>query len=234
MYKRQVASIEFFTIADKSVRACDLEAPASLRERFGLNHRFVENEPSPDWLTDLYDEIAAGMSIGGRREILGACRQIAGPDYIHVNGNLGGIVKALFWHSPHPKAVKLRALAKEFLKRPPCIVNGIREWQDSLPELPASFVYDLMYIEQRMGRWASIGETAANLFYRSATPFASRELFEAVAGMPEAYKPGGRLAEDFVEKLWPQLLEVEFCKERKWIFVPKRVRRLVKRLTPGR
>lgn len=225
--KELAQGIHFFTLRSTSIKACDREAPEQLARDFQLDHRFVDPAPTAPWLTEMYDEMTGGLALGTRREILGTCNQLASNDGIHVNGNLGAITKSFFWPTPSPKQVKRRALAKEFVNKSPRILAGIDEWLSSLPEgLPAIVVYNLMYLEQRGGRWMGVGETASNLFYESVTPFCSRELFETISGLPTRNQYGGTLLVDFVRELWPELLGVPYCRQtRNWgSFLPVSVR----------
>ena len=229
--REHVAELEFFTIRRPGMKRCDVEIPLRLASELGLRHELVDWQPSPAWLVELYDELASGMAFGARREILGACRKLASSRYLHVNGNLGAITKSYFWPSRHPGEVVVSALAREFVQRPPMILQGLREWLATVPELPPTTVYNLMYLEQRGGRWMGIGETAGALFYESATPFCSRELFEVVCGMPEEEQYGGRLLESFVARMWPELREIPYCPVTRNLGrrIPVRWRHLVKR-----
>ncbi len=55
-----------------------------------------------------------------------------------------------------------------------------------------------------------IGETASNLFYESGSVFCSRQVFECICGMPSSSQGDGRLLENLVGELWPELLEVPY------------------------
>jgi hypothetical protein len=230
--RRLVDRLKFFTIRGKSTTGCDFEYPKRLAESFGLSHHFVDVTPPPARLLEHYDEIAAGMSLGGRRDIIGACWQLAGESYIHVNGNLGALTKGFYWPSKCPHDVKLGTFLREFVSRSPLLRQAFDEWYVTVPDLPATMVYNLLYLEQRGGRWMGIGETAANLFYESFSPFCSRELFDVICGMPVEYQRDGRLLVEFVRHMWPELLEVPYCPAaRKWgTWMPKRMRGQVKKL----
>ncbi|MEM7262854.1 MAG: hypothetical protein AAF488_12755 [Planctomycetota bacterium] len=103
-----VDRIETFTIRSPKVKRCDLDAPAAMADRWGLDHRFVDVVPANPSVVALYDEISADMALGSRREILGACAEVASSRYVHVSGNLGAITKSFFWPSSRPKSVSLR------------------------------------------------------------------------------------------------------------------------------
>jgi hypothetical protein len=224
--------VHFFTVRSGHTPRCDIDYPAELARQFALDHRFIYDEPAPPAVYEMYDEIAGGMSVGGRREILGACWKLAAENYIHVNGNLGALTKGFYWHEAHPSDVKPDVFLKEFVSRSPLLRQAFDEWHATVPDLPPTTVYNLLYLEQRGGRWMGIGETAANLFYESFSPFCSRELFDVICGMPVEYQRDGRLLVEFVRHMWPELLDVPYCPAaRKWgTWVPKRMRGQVKKL----
>jgi hypothetical protein len=225
--------VEFFTIRADGIKTCDLEIPVILARRFGLEHTVVEAGPPPRWLLGLYDEIAAGLAIGGRRSIAEASSRIAGTDYIHLNGNLGGVTKSYFWHTRHPRRLRRRSLSKEFAHTSPRIDDALDGWLDTLPDLPPTTIYNLMYLEQRAGRWAGVGEMASNLFYDSVTLLASREIIDTICALPVDAQYGGRTPVDLVRRLWPELLDVPYCAVRRnWsTYVPRRVKTRLKAMT---
>lgn len=231
--KRYKDEFEFFTLRSPNVKPCDIHIPERLAAEFSLNHRFIDIPVADAETQRLYDEICGGVALGARRDIVSACLKLEGKDTIHINGNLGAITKSFFWHSNNPTSVRVASLAKEFISRPPCIIEGIEEWLASLPSgLPATTVYNLMYLEQRGGRWMGPGENASALFYQSASPFNSRELFETVCSLPNHAQKGGTLLVDFVRCNWPELLEVPYCRNTRNLstYLPKRVTGTIKSL----
>ncbi len=230
--RQHLSSAEFFTLRSKKIKACDLEIPQLLSERFGLRHRFIDIPAAPEWLTAFYDEISGKMAMGARREVIGACLQLEARDAIHVNGNLGALTKAFFWPDANPKVVHTKALAKEFINKAKPIMMGLEEWRRSLPDfLPPSVVYNLMYLEQRGGRWMGPGENASALFYQSISPFASRRIFEAISSMPNEFLHRGTILVDLVERLWPELLEIPYCRNTRRLswFLPRSTKQHLKR-----
>jgi hypothetical protein len=230
---RRHPEVEFFTVRDDVTKDCDLKIPLELSRRFGLDHTVVEAGVPPGWLLELYDEMSAGLAIGGRRRIAEANSRLAGPEYIHLNGSLGAVLKSYFWHSRNPQQLRRSALSKEFVRTSPTVEAALDAWLDSLPTLPPTTIYNLMYLEQRAGRWAGVGETASNLFYDSVTLLSSREIMDTICALPTDTQYGGRLAIDLVRELWPELLDVPYCVVRRnWsTYVPRRVKARLKAIT---
>jgi hypothetical protein len=229
--KDLIDGIEFFTIRAPCVRTCDLAIAGALADRFGLNHRFIDDEPAPGWLLSLYDEMSAGMSVGARRDIVGACRQLASDKYVHLNGNLGAMAKRFFWPSKDPQSVSMTSMARWFANNAPCVEQGLEEWFSTVPDLAPATVYNLMYLEQRGGRWEGVGENASKLFYGSMSPFCNRRVFELISGVPPP-EQGHPLLVDIVRSLWPELLEIPYCRPpRRWTrVIPKGLRARLRRL----
>lgn len=228
--------VEFFTIRSPLVARCDLEIPARLASRHQeMRHHIVDDVPSDAWVTELYDEVSAGMAVGARREILGACRMVSRLGDIHLSGALGEMSRAYFWHTKHPEAVRLDAALSKFRNPAACVREGLEEWLASAPSgLPPSALYNLMYLEQRGGRWAGVGENAASIFYHPFSAFNSRLFYEALCRVPEELQHGNRLPIEMIRRMWPSLLDVPFCRPGGAIgsLLPKSAKNFLKKLLP--
>jgi hypothetical protein len=226
-------AVEFFTIRAGGVASCDLKISADLASRFvGLRHRIVDTGTPDKWILDCYDEIAAGLAVGARRDIVGACYKISSFGDIHLSGALGEVARSYFWHTKHPSEVRLDYVLSKFSNPAKCIREGLEEWNATVPAgMNASSVYNLLYLEQRGGRWAGVGENAASMFYQPLSAFNSRLFFESLCSIPESMQFENRVPEEMVSRLWPELLDVRFCKGAgKWTsMVPKSVKRLLKK-----
>ena len=223
--------IASFTIEAKGGGSKDVALAAALAKDHGFSHTIHQNvKPSESVLT-AYDEMARGLSIGTRRAVVGVASAIGGPGKIHLNGNLGGVAKAFFWHNANPESVRLRSLMKEFRQKPPFIKTHTQEWLSTVPELAPSTVYNLMYLEQRGSRWMGPGEMSSMLFYESFTPWSSRRIFELLNGLPVGMQRSGKLLDLLVGHMWPELLETPFSSGTSNLsrLVPKRVKYWVKR-----
>ncbi|MHC4975177.1 MAG: hypothetical protein ACYTF7_01070 [Planctomycetota bacterium] len=230
-----IADAQTFTISGQGVRADDVAIPERFASRFGFPHIRVEVEEASGWITELYDSMTSGVVIGSRRRIIGACGRLATDSAVHVNGNLGAIAFGFYWDSSVPTRVRTETLLKEFINKAPCIREGVAQWQESLPDLPAHVIYNLMYLEQRGGRWMGPGETASQLFYDSFSPFCSRVFFEILAGMPISSQRGGGVLEDLVRHSWPELMEQAYCSGKNPLgrMLPKRLKSMIKRVLGG-
>lgn len=221
-----VNSVSLFTIQADGTAPDDITIPSQIAERFHLNHRIIRNEAAPVDVLKLYDEASAGMSVGARREIVGACWKLADTDFIHVGGTLGEVARAYYWPTVLPKRVTDNDLNPVLVNRSAPVRNALREWHDSVPDLSPATVFNLLYLEQRGGRWAGTGLAASNLFFESAALFSSRELFTAICGIDPAVQKSGQLPVAFVRNMWPELLDVSFGSTSRWWgrCLPKRMK----------
>ena len=198
---------------------------------FSMDIFYQDIEPVPPWLDTLYDEMTSGLVIGSRRRILGACRHLETDGAVHVNGNLGATALGFFWDSAQPQVLHEESLLREFVNKAPVIRQGVREWVESLPDLPVHVLYNLMYMEQRGGRWMGPGETASQLFYDSFSPFCSRVFFEVLSGMPVSSQRRGVVLRGIVDDSWPELMSEPYSSGTNLLArtVPKRLKVLIQK-----
>jgi hypothetical protein len=225
-----VGECDVFTLRTDHTDRGDVEYPAALAARHGLRHRFVSVAPPQRWLVRMYDDMTCGMVVGASRQVVEASRQLSASSRIHVNGALGELAMPYYWHSANPKMVRLKSLAKKQASKPAVIKQAVHEWRQSVGDLKATTIYNLMHLEQLGGRWWSAVETAGNLFYESFTPFCHRELFECLCALPSRMVYENGLRAEFVRRLWPALLAVPYCKPSKRLsaFVPRGIKERAK------
>ena len=218
--------ISYFTLQGAAVQRNDVIFAKMLAEKANLKHQVYEISPTDPWLYEVYDSIAAGESIGARREILGTCLQLAGPDVIHVNGNFGAICKSYYWDRKEPTHFNMPSVLRDFLSPGKVTVNGVEEWRKTVPNLKPTILYNLFYLEQRGGRWVSAGENCSRLFYESFSPFNHREFFSLICSLPVSLQYGGDLLRKLTKEMAPELLDIPFCKVRRgWTkYIPETVK----------
>lgn len=223
--------ITVFTLRSPQIKLCDVEAPRLMSDVLNFEHHIEDVHENDKGLVELYDEISGNLALGARRDILAACKAFEGKDTIHLSGNLGAITKSYFWPNKSPTSVNLDALLREFVQKPQVLVEGAEEWLESVPNhLAPHVVYNLMYLEQRGGRWMGVGENASSMFYQPVSLFCSRKLFETISSMPLATQYGGTLLEDFANYMCPELNSVPYCKNTRNLssFIPRSIKNKLK------
>jgi len=207
---------QFFTISGKGVDDRDVEIAVLLAKVAGVEHKVYQSVSTQEWLYSLYDEICAGEAIGVRREISGTCLEIgnvASP--IHVNGNYGALCKSYYWHSKNPKSFKISSVIRDFISPGGTIIEGVNEWNETLPDLNAAQKYNLFYLEQRGGRWISAGENSSRLFYETFSPFNNRLLFTYICSLSQDLQYGGKLLKLLTQRMAPELSDISYAKARR-------------------
>lgn len=160
----------------------------------GVEHIWLPKQTAPREIVDVYDEITLGMSLGSRREVAGSCWALRDTNEVHVSGNLGAICKAFYWARSVPEKMTADLVLKDFRQQAPVIRDGFYQWLETVPEfLPNQVRCNLLYMEQRGGRWMGIGENAANVFYLPTTLFCSRALFLVSVSAPADLQRQGQL-----------------------------------------
>lgn len=226
-------SVYFFTIRSNDQQTYDIQAPVKMAREFGFTHNIIDSYQPTISILNIYDEAAGDMSIGARRDILDACEKVASRADVHLSGALGEYLKCQYWPSSTPHEISGKILQSEFIQHSSLIKNSITDWVESLPEnMPPTMAYDLMYIEQRGGRWAGNGETASAIFFAPGTPLNCRKIFDVFQSMPRKLERNGTVQVELIKKLWPELLSVPFEKSHRGIAVllPKALRLKIKKL----
>lgn len=221
----------FFTIMSGSASS-DMACVRQLVPLAGIKHQFVEDTGSAPELLSLYDEVSAHMSVGARRGILNACHAMGGPNVIHVSGALGEIARGYYWPIQAPRSFTDTDLYRPLKSRAPAIRSALRGWRASVPDLPPHALLNLLYLEQRGGRWAGVGENASSLFFLPFTPFSSRRAFELVCSLPIERQRGNMIPEAVVESLSPELSGVPYATSSGGFgrYLPANIRALLKKI----
>ena len=228
-------NIKSFTLDVPSMRESERRIVRRLVEACGpiIEHGFIPVPEPPQWLLSIYDEMTHGMSLGSRRTVCGAVAGFANDSVIHVNGNLGALAKGFYWDRIPPSHFDPRRVLRDFRNRSRCIRDGIDEWASSVPSfLTPAVAYNLLYLEQRGGRWMGVGETASQLFYDSYTPFCSRNMFEIICSCPATHQADGTFLAALVEHLNPNLAGLPYHSGTSHMkrLMPKRLKRIAARL----
>jgi hypothetical protein len=88
--------------------------------------------------------------------------------------------------------------------------EAMRAWLCGLPDLPLSTLLDFVYLEHRLGCWASPHLYGAAPFAVNLTPFSHREIFDVMLRLPSAYRRGKALSGDIISAAWPELLSLPY------------------------
>jgi hypothetical protein len=110
------------------------------------------------------------------------------------------------------------------------LCSAARDWLGDTPRLNAFHLLDLLYIEQRIGCWASVtplghADSAYTIF-----PFNDRRVVQALLSLSREQKKSESWMEDVIEATWPELLEFPFDQYVGW---PRLANAMQSRLRPA-
>lgn len=207
------AQVPVITIALPDRKAAlDVHVAARLAERFDLAHEIRPYIPASQEDIRLW-QMRTGECISDIASHLSRTLANWPANQVELTGTGGEVSRAFYWNRkdmeeppPDPDEI-LRRLEMPRGKR---IRLAVEEWLSSLPPADAVRVWDLIYIEQRLGCWAGPEGYGSPQRTPAMAPFNNRRVFEAMLSLPNRYRLNGRLSRDFIAEGWPELNEHPF------------------------
>lgn len=206
-------SIAFYTTKhhDRAGRM-DSHLARQLAQASGIQFRIVNWQQASDdeleqWL------FRTGTCMAGRTwKAVKTARQM-GQDNFEVTGHAGELGRAFYWRESDLSKDELTV--EELVRRlhlplAPQILDAGQQWLDALPYRDLPTVLDLLYLEQRVGCWAT------PQFYGHVGPlsymvgFNHRHIIESFLRLPPAYRFSRDLPNAIIGRRWPELLDLPF------------------------
>lgn len=134
------------------------------------------------------------------------------PKPVYLTGLCGEVARAYYWKQADLAAGPLTALdILERLRLPdhPVLRSRAEGWLEGIDIEDRCETLDLLYIEQRLGCWGGPNYLGHVQGIRLA-PLADRQIFEWMLCLDKDYRLNGRLPEDSIRLLWPELLQLPF------------------------
>lgn len=191
----------------------DVQVASKIAKRFGLRHEqraFVE--PTAADMTEWFER--TGNCVSDQVARLGPTLDSWDQTEVQLTGACGEVGRAFYWKAsdvdgPRPSAEDL--LARFGAPAIPRTVEAGARWLATLPEdASATLVWDLAYIEQRLGCWAGPAVFGSRQPIPSLSPYNSREVFALMLGLPAPYRLSPRMCTDFIAEAWPELNAIPF------------------------
>ncbi len=190
----------------------DLSVASALARRFGLRHEVLPRAKLEEGLCQEYRaQIGYDGACGKAAYFLEAARRHLDLGRALVTGHLGGLWKGFYWHRvnaicPGMGSGELFDAMKLKPREP--FAGVISDWLDGVPRGDPHFLLDQMFLEQRVGCWASPHMYGTAPFAANLTPFCHRGIIRAMLGLPIEYRQAGGLTGDVLARLWPELMEL--------------------------
>lgn len=206
-------TIHFFTLSipNASDNRTDIRVAASLLARLGLVHHVVPvmRRVHKDFL-DAYRQSVEPAHLSAAllaESMAGTCP----PDRVALMGHASEIVRNFYRFRVGADQEDLAHL----LEKVHMTGNGFAEehfraWMaDVAPAIDLGYdLWDLLYWEQRDGRWAANGQAQWDVVFESATPFNCRLLLETLLGVASEQRghPAFDLHQQMMQAMWPEVL----------------------------
>ncbi len=194
------AEAPFFTFATtRTAGSLDMAVSPVLARRFGLRHFALVADP-PDRAGEEDAMRRTGYCVSDGGLAVAPISALVQDRWHCVGGIAGEIGRAFFWDSAAPAP---RPTAAELVSRTGVIVGAdtlaaAEAWLATIPEAPAHAIWDLAYVEQRLGHWAG----AMVYGFRGTRPtmsgFNSFDVVRGMFGLPAEYRLSGAFAAAFI------------------------------------
>ena len=210
-----------FTLRYRSMPTGDRVLPPLLARELGYEHRFVRPAASSRRRLELFDVHTAKHCVGIDRRYFarGQWSAFRAPAVVLRGGVFE--VGRCFYYRKFPQAatgdlagsIAARFRFPEFHADSAAHLAGIAEWAKWVERTPCPGLdwRDRLYLEQRLGGWASSIEQALDMTAYERAYIANSHLYmSTVLTLPEETRLAGRHHVDLVRRMAPELLRFPF------------------------
>lgn len=218
----------FFTATDGT--GVEGHLPRRLAKRFNLKHRHLALRQSDPTQRAAWDAIT-GWSIGGDIAEIYTTFGALDPGKALLPGVAGEVGRAnygarvLDWRAPVSTAELLDVLR---MPQAPRLVAALQAWRDEIGGCDNATLFDLLYIEQRVGAWAGPQHYGCDRYVAChITPFVDPQVLRLMLDLPWDFRYQEKFADEVCRQAWPELLEFPF---NKLVGLPRQIARMRSKL----
>jgi hypothetical protein len=190
----------------------DNDTARRIADRFGLNHESLVITTATaaqreEWLK------LTSLSLGGQIHRYFATIHQLDPMRPVLPGMAGEVARAFYWkklgrdRAPLSPRTLLHRTGMgdmtEFLPR-------AESWLSEVSRYDVHTILDLLYIEMRLGCWASPAQYGNFWSVYQLFPLCHRRILERMMSLPVDFRRRRRLPEEVIRHRWPELLEIPF------------------------
>ncbi len=211
--RKIIDRIEFITYRGDEENL-DSYMARKLSDKFGLKHRFMpvvkaEEDALLSW------QFRTGHAMAGGAWKLHKSNDILGSDRGVIVGLCGEVGRCYYWKKGDNEGRQMTV--DDFFERThipysEVLVTEAERWIDSLKGYSFYNLLDLLYLENRLGCWASPQLYGDKKVLLKMSPFSNRMIFSNMLRLPSAYKKKEGMARDLCYRAWPEVLELPFNK----------------------
>ncbi len=188
--------------------AVDVYMGCKISQNFALNHLVLPIQTPTEILKQEYFlRIGYSGHWGKIKDYEACCKHLELQNALLI-GFAGEVGRGYYW--PKEKNKSWIDSPKELLSimHLPVYLKFCEAIEDWLTDISVTDVYmllDILYLEQRVGCWASPHLYGMAPFKIVLMPFNHRKILEAMIRLPVEYKRSQGLADDIVNFMWPEL-----------------------------
>lgn len=132
------------------------------------------------------------------------------PQKVDLAGYGGGVGRAFYWHQRDTPDESFEArdvvCRLGYTPKKDKLDWAIQGWFEGISHLPLEMLFDLMYIEQRLGCcFGPVVYSRDQSAHFALFPFNHRRLYTLMAGLPLEVKQRGNLGKEIVKQQWEEL-----------------------------
>ncbi len=239
---------EFVTsiTSKRGANLVDVRAAQALARRYGLIHSVAERRPATEAERREWLERTGWVAAGGRTEHMPDKRTRYEPGTrrgrvidedgeaekkVFAHGATGALTKAKYWQGRADLDAPLTA--RELVSRVgapavPSVLSSAEAWLASVPNGNRVRTLILLYLEQRIGAWASPALLSDAGSVPTVYPLNSRDAIDALLGVSAEERIDGAIHKAVIQRAWPELLELPFNEPVGWHRVRRDVTWMVK------
>ncbi len=204
----------FFTLHTAGIeharaRQLDVYAGCRLAEQFGLDHVVIPRLRSAEAERLWFER--TGRCVSGGPLNKSVSKRILPPERVDVRG-LGGEVGRAYYYRLGDRpdtALPVETLTTRLgLPRHEAVLRAGREWVGSAEVRDAYDLLDLLYLENRVGCWASTHALGDVTTQTCIWPLNQASTVRAMRSLSYEAKTQDRMGPLVVKRLWPELLDV--------------------------
>lgn len=201
---------EFVTFDYRDSRRTDVTYGRAVASRFGLRHWVLPLESSTTEEKESYlRAVGYDANAGKARDFLVAAGRLP-RDHGWITGFAGEVGRGYYWNNANERLDARELIVRMKLQQSEDNVAAVQEWLNGIPCVDGEALLDLLYIEQRLGCWASPQLYGTAPFEFNVMPMNSRAVFSAMLSLPIKYRRDQVLARDVVRAGWSELADLPF------------------------
>jgi tetrahydromethanopterin S-methyltransferase subunit F len=217
----------------------DVHIAKALSRKLKLAHQTLElNDPPRAQKDEYLYRVGYCNNAGKACDFYDACGTQLKMDHAWLTGYGGEVGRAFYWGkenlTTNPSAEDL--VKRMHLPASDSNLRAVQQWLEGVPRWVGPYaLLDLMYLELRLGCWASPQQYGTAPFAVILMPFSHRDIYAAILALPVEYRRQQFLARDVIKLTWPEALDLPFQEfsglRRTAQRIVERFKRLKKRLT---